>query len=155
MLALVDETVVLFHGLRAVATLLYGEGESTAGRRGVLRGLARAGPQTVPQMARTRLVSRQHIQVLVDALREDGLVELANNPAHRRSRLVRLTKRGEATCRRMERIERRVLSSLGRRLPTAELEVTVRTLRYVRALLADETSWRPADPSPGGRRRKR
>jgi hypothetical protein len=40
----------------------------TAGKRGVLKGLDRLGPQTVPQMARARPVSRQHIQTLVNRL---------------------------------------------------------------------------------------
>jgi DNA-binding MarR family transcriptional regulator len=154
MRALVDETAALFHRLRASAASLYGEGESAAGRRGVLRGLSRAGPQTVPQMARARPVSRQHIQVLVDALLEDGLVELLDNPAHRRSHLIRLTSRGEAVCREMERVEDQVYSALARAMPLEELEVAVRTLRSVRSLLADEARWRPAMVAGRGGSRK-
>lgn len=154
MRALVDETAALFHRLHASAALLYGDGESTAGRRGVLRGLARTGPQTVPQMARARPVSRQHIQVLVDALLEDGLVDLADNPAHRRSYLVRLTARGEAACREMEHVEDQVYSALAGALPRDDLEIAARTLRSVRTLLADEARWRPAMAAGRGGSRK-
>jgi len=56
----------------------------SAARRGVLRSLARLGPQTVPQMAGARPVSRQHIQTIVNALAADGLVETIDNPAHKR-----------------------------------------------------------------------
>ena len=65
---LFDAAVALFHRLRATAGEVHGQGEPTAGRRGVLRDLSRLGPQTVPQMARRRPVSRQHIQLLVNGL---------------------------------------------------------------------------------------
>src|SRR5262245_25632462 len=87
----IDQAVGLFHLLHALAAQLHGAGELTAGRRGVLRGLDRLGPQTVPQMARARPVSRQYIQMLVNELESEGLVELVENAAHKRSRLVRLT----------------------------------------------------------------
>lgn len=92
----VDQTVSLFHLLRALAEDLHGQGELTAARRGVLRGLDRLGSQTVPQMARARPVSRQHIQMLVNQLEADGLVELHANRAHKRSPLVGLTPQGKA-----------------------------------------------------------
>ena len=63
---------------------------------GLLHGLANGGPQTVPQMARARPVSRQRIQKLVDEMAADGLLTFADNPAHKRSKLVCLTPKGEA-----------------------------------------------------------
>src|SRR5215467_8953227 len=92
----IDQTVGLFHLLHTLAAQLHGAGELTAGRRGILRGLDRLGPQTVPQMARARPVSRQYVQLLVNDLEAEGLVELLENAAHKRSRLVRLTARGKA-----------------------------------------------------------
>jgi DNA-binding MarR family transcriptional regulator len=92
----IDQTVSLFHLLRALAEDLHGQGELTAARRGVLRGLDRFGPQSVPQIARARPVSRQYIQMLVNQLEADGLVELRDNRAHKRSRLVCLTPEGKA-----------------------------------------------------------
>lgn len=91
---LVEETVALFHRLRAIAEILHEQGELSGGRRSVLLGLERLGPQTVPQMARARPVSRQHIQILVNGLVEDEYVELVPNPAHKRSALVQLTAKG-------------------------------------------------------------
>ncbi len=84
--SLFAETVALFHRLRATAAQMHGQGELSAGRRGILFELARLGPQSVPQMARARPVSRQYVRGLVDGLRADGLVDLAANPAHRRAR---------------------------------------------------------------------
>jgi DNA-binding MarR family transcriptional regulator len=64
--------------------------------RAALQLLQRCGPQTVPQIARARFSSRQNIQILINRLRQEGLVEFFTNPDHKRSALVRLTPRGHA-----------------------------------------------------------
>ncbi len=140
--AVVDETIVLFHRLAWVAEQIYGdEGRSTA-RRGVLRGLVRYGPQTVPQLAKARRVSRQHLQEVVDALLATGLVERFDNPRHLRSKLVRATARGEAAVRRMDQIDDRVLFAAAGQLPRADLAVTVRTLKSMREGFELTPRWR-------------
>jgi DNA-binding MarR family transcriptional regulator len=133
--ALIDETRALFHRLRAAAGELHGQGAATAGRRGVLASLRARGPQTVPEMARARPVSRQHIQVLVNALARDGLVESAPNPAHRRSHLVRLTPRGEALIDAMRKREAQRLAEIARALPARDLAAAAATLTAVREQL--------------------
>lgn len=130
--AIVDETIALFHRLRWVAEQIYGEeGRSTA-RRGILRGLARFGPQTVPRLARARAVTRQHVQHVVDALVKGGLAELAPNPEHARSRLVRITARGAELVREMDEMDAKVLASLEVDVHDRERAATVKTLRAVR-----------------------
>src|SRR5262249_19593397 len=94
--AVIGETVALFHRLRDASQQVHGQGELSSGRWGLLRDLDRLGPQTVPQMARSRPVSRQYIQTLVDGVVKQGLVELVENPAHKRSPLVELTAKGQA-----------------------------------------------------------
>src|SRR5438874_13287905 len=89
-----DEAVALNFRLQRVAEELHRQGPASSARRGLLRSLSDEGPQSVPQMARTRTVSRQYVQTLVNSLMEDGLVEMAPNPAHRRSGLVQLTADG-------------------------------------------------------------
>ena len=145
--AVIDETIALFHRLRWVAEQIYGdEGRSTA-RRGILRGLVRYGAQTVPALARTRSVTRQHVQEVVGALVADGLVELIANPRHRRSRLVRPTARGHALVLRMDDTDDRVLIAVGAELSSRELAITVRTLSAVRRGFEVGTRWRRALPS--------
>jgi DNA-binding MarR family transcriptional regulator len=137
----IEETRLLFHRLKRLAEQVHGQGEATAGKRGVLRDLAHRGPRTVPQLARARPVSRQHIQVLVNGLLEEGLVERAENPAHRRSPLVRLTAKG---ARRVERMEEREAVLLARlRLPVSgdELETSARVLRALRRAF-EGTEWK-------------
>src|SRR5215475_2604730 len=71
------------------------------GAFGFMRSLALLGPLTVPQIAEMRPTSRQRMQRLADELAAEGLVEFINNPKHRRSKLVRLTPRGQARYREL------------------------------------------------------
>lgn len=66
------------------------------GAFGFMRSLALLGPLTVPQIAEMRPTSRQRMQRLADELAAEGLVKFVDNPRHRRSKLVRLTPKGEA-----------------------------------------------------------
>lgn len=65
------------------------------GAFGFLRSLAVLGPLTVPQIARMRPTSRQRMQRLADELAAEGLVTFIDNPRHLRSKLVKLTPKGE------------------------------------------------------------
>lgn len=65
------------------------------GAFGFLRSLAVLGPLTVPQIARMRPTSRQRMQRLADELAAEGLVTFIDNPRHLRSKLVKLTAKGE------------------------------------------------------------
>ena len=140
--AVLDETVALFFRLRAVAERLHGQGEGTSGRRAVLRELRGEGPKTVPQMARARPVSRQSMQATVNGLTGDGLVELAHNPAHKRSKLVRLTPRGEDLLSEMDLREVEALAELGVGVPEEDLRMTAEVLASVRAMLEGERARR-------------
>jgi DNA-binding MarR family transcriptional regulator len=127
----IDQVVSLFHLMRALTEQVHGghgHGELTAGLRGVLRGLDRGGPQTVPQMARDRNCSRQHIQMLVNQLEADGLVEMTENIAHKRSRLVGLTPRGKAYLDAMYRREAAFFATLNLAIPEESLRVTAEAL---------------------------
>ena len=110
--AVFDESRALFHRLTAVAERIHKLGERSGGRRGILESLSRHGPQTVPQMARARPVSRQHIQVLVNDLISAGHVQVIDNPQHRRSRLVRLTPEGKSVLDQMYHREAQALQAV-------------------------------------------
>jgi DNA-binding MarR family transcriptional regulator len=134
---LIDEVIVTFRQLRMVSAEIHGDGAPMPGQRGVLIDLARMGPQTVAGMARARAVSRQHIQVLVDYFRGLGLAELVENPNHRRSKLVRLTRNGRVLVKAMVERERAVLSSLDLAVPPAQIQRAAAVLRALRQHLQD------------------
>jgi DNA-binding MarR family transcriptional regulator len=57
-------------------------------------GALRNHPHTVAGIARDMGLARQSVQRTVDLLAAEGLLESTDNPAHRRSKLVRLTPLG-------------------------------------------------------------
>ena len=135
LLELFDETASLHNRLRVLAEQVHGQDEGSAGRRSILRSLKLSGPQTVPQMAHVRLVSRQHVQVLVNALIDDGLLELVKNPSHKRSSLVQLSKRGKQMVLEMHKTEEEWLEQLKLNVSKKDIQRTTETLRMVRTSL--------------------
>ena len=136
--SMINETVSLFHRLRIVADQIHHRGEMTGALRSILRSLDKLGEQTVPQMARARAVSRQHVQTLVNQLIVERLVELAPNPAHKRSPLARLTPLGQKTVDAMNRNEAGLLGKADLGVTEKELREAAETLRTVRAYFESE-----------------
>lgn len=109
----------------------------SAGERAVLDLLARNGPMTVPQMGRAQSLSRQFVQRMVNAALAAGRVETVDNPAHRRSRLVRLTGAGRATIDAVTAREHDLLRQVGGDLTGREVGACVRVLERMLAALDD------------------
>jgi len=101
------------------------------GAFGFLRSLALMGPLTVPQIAQMRPTSRQRMQRLADDLAAEGLVEFIDNPGHRRSKLVRLTRKGEARYRESSARFLAIASSMGADLGEAEIRRSTAILRQL------------------------
>ncbi len=134
---LIDQVRLLWHVLRRSGERLHARESVTIGMRGILEYLEAQGPSTVPRMARDRAVTRQHVQALVDALLEQGLVALRPNPAHARSRLVEPTPRGMKTIARMLERERRFYDRLACDLREREIREATRVLARVREALEE------------------
>src|ERR1700752_2210306 len=83
------------------------------GAFGFMRSLALLGPLTVPQIAQMRPTSRQRMQRLGGELGAEGLVDFIDNPRHRRSKLVRLTRKGDARYRELDARFLATASTLG------------------------------------------
>ncbi len=137
---LINETSLLFNRLKIVADEVHHQGEMSGGLRSVLRSLHKLGPQTVPQMARSRSVSRQHIQMLVNQLIEAGHLEMVSNPAHKRSALIQLTPHGRKEVETMHRREIDLMAQTGFSVTDRELREAAETLRAVRALF-ESVKW--------------
>jgi DNA-binding MarR family transcriptional regulator len=134
---LADEVRLHYHALVRLAGALHGALKVSAPMRAVLEFLQTQGPTPVPRIARSRGVSRQHIQTIVNELLDEGLVELRDNPAHRRSCLVALTAVGDATIAGIRDTERTVLGDAFADLDTAHVRAATQTLRAVRRRIAD------------------
>jgi len=101
------------------------------GAFGFMRSLALLGPLTVPQIAQMRPTSRQRMQRLADELAAEGLVKFVENPKHRRSKLVQLTRNGDARYRELNARFLVVASTLGVALGEADIRRTTETVRQL------------------------
>jgi DNA-binding MarR family transcriptional regulator len=101
------------------------------GAFGFMRSLALLGPLTVPQIARMRPTSRQRMQRLADELGAEGLVEFIDNPKHRRSMLVRLTRDGEARYQELNTRFLSIASSMGADLGEADVRMAIEIVRRI------------------------
>ena len=97
------------------------------GAFGFMRSLALLGPLTVPQIAQMRPTSRQRMQRLADELAAEGLVDFIDNPKHQRSKLVRLTPKGNARYRALNARLLAVASTMGLALSEASIRNTSET----------------------------
>jgi DNA-binding MarR family transcriptional regulator len=101
------------------------------GAFGFMRSLALLGPLTVPQIAQMRPTSRQRMQRLADELAAAGLVEFIVNPKHRRSKLVRLTRKGNARYREDEARFLAIASTMGAGLREGDIRRTTEIVRQL------------------------
>lgn len=108
------------------------------GAFGFMRSLALLGPLTVPQIAQRRPTSRQRMQRLADELAAEGLVEFIDNPKHRRSKLVRLTPKGDARYRKLNTRLLSIASTMGVALNEPDIRKTTEIVR----LLSDDVKAR-------------
>ncbi len=114
--------------LAAGDQLAAGEGLTSA-RWQVLGAVALAGRAlTVPQIARRMGLTRQSVQATVNRLAEDGLVEAADNPDHRRSPLIALTDLGRPAYAELDRRQVAWINELSDGIDGAELETAARVL---------------------------
>jgi DNA-binding MarR family transcriptional regulator len=138
MAELMLEVAQLFFRIRAVGRRAGLITDWGAGAFGFMRSLALIGPLTVPQIARMRPTSRQRMQRLADELAAEGLVEFVDNPRHRRSKLVRLTSKGEAQYRELSARLLAIASAMGTDLSEADVRRTTEIVQR----LSDETKER-------------
>jgi DNA-binding MarR family transcriptional regulator len=125
------EVAQFFFRIRAVGQrtgLITGWG---GGAFGFMRSLVLLGPLTVPQIARMRPTSRQRMQRLADELAAEGLVEFVDNPKHRSSKLVRLTRKGDARYREMSARFLAIASTMGGALSEADVRQTTEIVRQL------------------------
>jgi len=87
----------------------------------VMSPVFQLGPLTVPQIAQMRPTSRQRMQRLADELAAEGLVTFIENPTHRRSKLVQLTRKGDARYRELNARFLVIASTMGVAVTEADI----------------------------------
>lgn len=138
LLSLINETRSLFHRLKSAGDELHSAAGINSSLRGVMESLSKDGPQSVPQIARNKSVSRQHIQLIVNQLLTQGLIEPQINPAHRRSDLFALTVPGRELFATVEAHELTLLANAEHGLSDSDLSHAVATLQKLNVYFQSE-----------------
>jgi DNA-binding MarR family transcriptional regulator len=130
--SVINEVRRLSHLLAVIGDRIHAELGLTTAMRELLVSLAETGPSTVADVGRTRGVSRQNIQILVNRMEKQGLITLTDNPRHRRSPLVELTDNGMAALRSVEAREAPLGAELAKALTADEASQVVAALQALR-----------------------
>ncbi len=133
--AVTREIRACFNRMAALGDRLHRDLGVTTAMRAVMETLAEHGEQTVPAIARTKSVTRQHIQVLLNRLVAAKLAATRPNPADKRSPLAGLTDAGRTLFARMREREKAVFADLTRALGDADLDATLAALAALRTFL--------------------
>lgn len=133
--ALIVEIRRAFNELASASDAITAPLGLTAAERAVLEHLVRDGAATVPDIARAKSVSRQHIQKLADSLVGKGHAQYHENPAHKRSQLLEVTEPGAEMFRAIVRSEGAVLGRLEGDLDGQDLDAAIAAIRALRAAL--------------------
>jgi DNA-binding MarR family transcriptional regulator len=112
----------------------------TQARWQVLSAAATAPPLTVPQIARVLGVTRQNVQRIADLLVGEGSAHYQDNPDHRASPHLVLTKRGRAALDRLGKAARGFHTRLARKLSASDIAAARRALRRLLEALASADS---------------
>jgi DNA-binding MarR family transcriptional regulator len=137
--ALTDLILEVFrlHGLLLAAgdCLTHPLGLSSA-RWQVLGAIQLAGePLPVAHIARQMGLTRQSVQRTVDLLAQEGLIAFADNPHHRRAKLVDFTPRGRSIMAGVNQIQTTWANDLAQGLPAPALYDALQLLEALRLRL--------------------
>src|SRR3954470_1204832 len=119
--ALVVQVFRLNGMLTAVGDALAAPAGQTSARWRVLAAVE-AEPRSVAQIARAWSLARQSVQRIADLLEQDGLIAYADNPAHRRAKLVHLTDDGRRTLQRIQTAQRDWANTVGEQVGRTTLD---------------------------------
>lgn len=103
----------------------------SAADRAILEFLFPEDTLSVPEIASRYQVSRQHVQVTVNSLLEDGFLEARPNPRHKRSPLIALTCVGRDMFTKIRKVETGFIDKLFADIPESDVECTRRTLEAI------------------------
>jgi DNA-binding MarR family transcriptional regulator len=101
--------------------------------------------RSVADIARALGLARQSVQRIADALVAEGSAEYADNPRHRRARLLRLTEDGRRSLAAIQRVQAGWADRVGEALGTDELDRLLSGLQRLSTALDDDA---PTPPDP-------
>ena len=92
-------------------------------------------PLTVSQISRIMGLTRQAVQRLADAMKEDGLLDYQTNPQHKRASHVVLSDKGRDIYSLISEIQIPWANQKSKEINADELKTTLKTLRRITCLI--------------------
>jgi DNA-binding MarR family transcriptional regulator len=128
----------LFRALAQKASENLGQYQLSVADRAVMEFLYPQEQLSVPEIASRYQVSRQYVQVTVNALRKKGLIESRPNPRHKRSVLMKLSEKGGELFAEILAKDKQTVERLFSAIPPEDRNTTRRTLETVLRELSRE-----------------
>ena len=128
----------LFRALAQKASENLGQYQLSVADRAVMEFLYPQEQLSVPEIASRYQVSRQHVQVTVNALRNKGLLESRPNPRHKRSVLMELSEKGGELFAEILAKDKETVEKLFSAVPPEDRKTTHRTLETLLRELSRE-----------------
>lgn len=88
-------------------------------------------PLTVPQIGRSMGQSRQAVQKLVDLMIKDDMLQLVDNPNHKRAKYVALTEKAKGVYQQLEQTQTPWAQQSTDEISLQELETTLDVLNKI------------------------
>lgn len=128
----------LFRALAQKASENLGQYQLSVADRAVMEFLYPQEQLSVPEIASRYQVSRQHVQVTVNTLRDKGLLESRPNPRHKRSVLMELSEKGGELFAEILAKDKETVEQLFSTVPPVDRKTTRRTLETLLRELSRE-----------------
>lgn len=128
----------LFRAFAQKSEEMLRERDISAADRAVMEFLYPDQALSVPEIARMYQVSRQHVQVTINSLVDKDLIAASENPRHKRSPLMVLTKHGRELFASVLREDKRAVDDLFSNVSSKDAGTTRRTLRALLVTLNEE-----------------
>lgn len=132
---LIFEVLEAFFALRSAGQDFDLVTEWGAGNWGLLRLLSIEGAKTISEVAKMRSVSRQYIQKLANHLQANDLIELAVYDLDKRSKIMRITAKGNDKLHALSLQFRVIVRDLALSLHSDDLRAAVQTIAGLRRQL--------------------
>lgn len=138
---LIVEVFRLNGQLIATADKLVAKFGLTGARWQVLGALVQSGGyETVPRLAAAMGLTRQSVQRVVNEMVTDGLLVFEENPNHKRSKLVVMTKKGEKIFEAALEIQKPWVKALSEGISGKRLSDATKVMRELRARLEQQST---------------
>lgn len=103
-----------------------------SGAFSILTDIYFRGPKTIPELLEERAITRQNIHRMIKVLKADGIVEYIDNPDHKRSKKIALTKYGKRHFLQQLKILDNAMEPIANSLTDQEISSAHDTLLVVR-----------------------